>query len=258
MKLKRPLRGSERGADVRMVQRALNKAPSRTTILIDGIYGETSKRRVRSFEVAHSLIPNDGRFAQSTLDALWPYFDAYGRMRYRAFKVPERVLPWSHVGAVTKRRFLPVIWDKSLLDHSLTHKSSGLPRNDAEVTLWPAVDLAWGAGVRMYAPEDVEVDTKDTGASPGEALYLTGKSKLRYWFAHLDRDYPLGKKFSKGQFIAKTVDTAKGGGPHGHVAVNGEAHLGEGKQFLYGRDGTGPDYTHGAPTVGDQLTKALA
>lgn len=146
---------------------------------------------------------------------------------------------WVGIGPVTKG-------GASLLDMSLTHKTSG-------IALFPAVDLAWGAGVSMYAPEAVTVDTRDTSANPGEALYLTGRSGMRYWFAHIDRDYRLGTKFAKGAFLGKTVDTSRGGGPHGHVGVNGEAFLGRGKQFLYGRDGNGPDYSLGAPTIRNQL-----
>lgn len=146
---------------------------------------------------------------------------------------------WADIGPVTKG-------GASLLDMALTHDTSG-------IDLFPAVDTAWGAGVAMYAPEDVTVDTRDTSANPGEALYLTGRSGMRYWFAHIDRDYPLGTKFAKGTFLGRTVDTNKGGGPHGHVGVNGEVFLGKGKQFLYGRDGNGPDYTLGAPTIRNQL-----
>ena len=146
---------------------------------------------------------------------------------------------WADIGAVTKG-------GASLLDMSLTHQTHGIP-------LFPAVDTAWGAGVSMYAPESATVDTRDTSANPGEALYLTGRSGIRYWFAHIDRDYDLGTKFAKGAFLGKTVDTSAGGGPHGHVGVNGEKFLGKGKQFLYGRDGDGPDYSLGAPTVRNQL-----
>lgn len=87
MKLKRPLRGSETGADVRMVQRALNKAPSQTVIAVTGVYDETTQRRVRAFRTAHSLSPGS-HVDQVLLDRLWPYFDVYGRMRYRAYKPP--------------------------------------------------------------------------------------------------------------------------------------------------------------------------
>lgn len=92
MNLKRPLRGGEHGADVEMVQRALNKAPSRTTIATDGVYGPTTKRRVASFQKARKLA-GSGAFLQSTLDALWPFFDAYGKFRYGAYRAPPAQTP---------------------------------------------------------------------------------------------------------------------------------------------------------------------
>jgi len=145
---------------------------------------------------------------------------------------------WLSVGAVTKP-------GASLLDMRLTHNSDG-------IALYPAVDLAWGVGVSMYAPEACVVFLKDTSASPGEALYLKGVSGLQYWFAHLDRDYALGHSFAKGAFLAKTVYQAAGKG-HGHVGVNAEVFLGKGRQLKYGRSGTGPDYTTGSPTIRAQL-----
>lgn len=148
---------------------------------------------------------------------------------------------WAGIGPITRG-------GASLLDMSLTHDTSGIP-------LFPAVDLAWGAGVPMLAPENVVVDTKDTSSSPGEAVYLTGKSGMRYWMGHLDRDWPLGTKLAKGVVVGHTVAQSNPKKNHGHVGVNGEAFLGKGKQFLYGRDGNGPDYTLGAPTLRNQLLR---
>lgn len=150
--------------------------------------------------------------------------------------------PWAKVGPVTKP-------GASILDMDLTHATSGIP-------LFPAVDLAWGAGVPIYAPEAVVVDTKDTSANPGEALYLTGDSKLRYWIGHLDRDHPLGKRFSKGALLGRTVNQAEPREDHGHIGVNAEAFLGKGVQLKYGRTGNGPDYTRGSPTIREQLRRA--
>lgn len=147
--------------------------------------------------------------------------------------------PWADIGPITKP-------GASLLDMSLTHKTSG-------ILLFPAVDLAWGAGVVMYAPEAVVVDTKDTSASPGEALYLQGISGMRYWLGHLDRDHPLGTRFRKGAVLGKTIDQAAPKIDHGHVGVNAEAFLGKGKQLKYGRTGNGPDYTTGSPRIRVQL-----
>lgn len=140
----------------------------------------------------------------------------------------------------------------SLLNISLTHKTSGIP-------LFPAFDSAWGGGggVQVIAPERCTVDTKDTSSSPGEAVYLTGASKLRHWVGHLDRDWPLGKVFKKGELIGKTLPIP-GSSDHAHWGVNAEAFLGKGKQLKYGRNGNGPDYTYGSPTIGKQLAAALA
>ena len=132
---------------------------------------------------------------------------------------------------------------------SLTHKTGGIP-------LFPAVDLAWGAGVPMYACEACTVDTKDTRPVPEKPYISPGASGMRYWFGHLDRDHPLGKKFSKGALIAKTVNQPPGMTDHGHVGVNAEKFLGKGKQLKYGRTGTGPDYTTGSPRIRVQLQES--
>jgi hypothetical protein len=147
---------------------------------------------------------------------------------------------WANIGPITKP-------GASLIDMSLTHKTEGIP-------LYPAVDLAWGAGVPMYAPEACEVFLKDTSASPGEALYLKGVSGMMYWWGHLDRDHALGTKFSKGALVARTVNQS--GTDHGHVGVNAEKFLGAGKQLKYVRTGTGPDYTTGSPRIRAQLQES--
>lgn len=144
---------------------------------------------------------------------------------------------WANIGPVVKG-------GPSLLDEAPTHKTAGIP-------LYVAFDDAWGAGVTVIAPEFVTVHYKDTSANPGEALYLKGRSGMKYWVGHIDRDYALGTAFSKGAFIAKTVDQAST--DHGHFGVNGEAFLGAGKQFKYGATGNGPDYTLGSPTYRKQL-----
>lgn len=140
----------------------------------------------------------------------------------------------------------------SLLDLSLTHATSGIP-------LFPAVDTAWGGGggVIVIAPEGCVVDTKDTSSSPGEAVYLTGSSTLRHWVGHLDRDWPLGHRFAKGDVIGKTLPIP-GSSDHAHWGVNAEALLGKGRQLKYGATGNGPDYTLGAPTIREQLARLRA
>ncbi len=153
----------------------------------------------------------------------------------RDFSSPK----WAGIGSVTKG-------GKSLLDMVPTHATSGIP-------LYVAFDANWGAGTPVYAPEFVTVHLKDSSANPGEALYLEGRSGMRYWLGHIDRDYELGTTLSKGAFLGNTVPTNIGGGPHGHWGVNGEAFLGKGKQFKYGKTGTGPNYTLGSPTYREQL-----
>lgn len=147
---------------------------------------------------------------------------------------------WQNIGPVQPG-------GKSLLDMSLTHDTSGIP-------LFPAVDTAWGGGggVLVCVPEDCVVDTKDTSAGPGEAVYMTGKSGMRYWIGHLNRDWALGTTFAKGVVIGKTLPIP-GSSDHAHVGVNAEAFLGKGKELKWGRTGKGPRYTLGAPTIREQL-----
>jgi len=152
---------------------------------------------------------------------------------------------WKLVGPIQPGPFV------SLLDMSLTHPTSGIP-------LFPAVDTAWGAGggVIVIAPEACVVDTKDTSSSPGEAIFMTGRSKLRHWIGHLDRDWPLGHRFKKGDVIGRTLPIP-GKSDHGHWGVNAEALIGRGRELRWG-DGTGRPYTHGAPTIRTQLTRLLS
>lgn len=133
----------------------------------------------------------------------------------------------------------------SLLQQDLTHPTSN-------IDLYPACDDAFDAGREIIAPDACEVWKKDTSAHPGEAVYLKGVQLVDLWVAHIDRDYPLGKKFLKGQFIARVIDTDVGGGPHVHCGVNIERLVGAGKELKHHID-----YTHGAPLIGQQLKLLL-
>jgi hypothetical protein len=192
------------------------------------------RRARRSLHAASGYKPEGGHYkaVDAALDAL--------ELDLKKEMAPAKPKPWANVGPIQPGGI-------SLLDMSLTHKTSGIP-------LFPAVDTAWGAmgGVTIIAPEGCVVDTKDTGASPGEAVYLTLDCGLRLWIGHLNRDWPLGKRFKKGDVIGATIPIA-GTSDHAHVGVNGEAFLGKGKQFKYGATGNGPDYTLGAPTIRQQL-----
>lgn len=134
---------------------------------------------------------------------------------------------------------------KSILDHDLTHATSGLPR-------YPALDDAFRAGVEVIAPEDLVVIPPRTSARPGAAFYARGRSKIRYWFGHLDRAPDPGTRYVAGQVMAR-VAYHSGYTPHVHVGINVELLLGEGKELEHRLD-----YRHGAPTVGEQLRKLLS
>lgn len=138
----------------------------------------------------------------------------------------------------------------NLIDNAPTHATSGIP-------LYPAFDTAFTANMTIIAPENITVWFKDTSAYPGEAIYAYGDSGLKYWFGHLDRDWPLGVKINRGAVIGRVLPTTIGGGSHLHVGVNAEAFLGPGKQLKWGRDGNGPNYTWGAATIRQQLATAL-
>lgn len=138
---------------------------------------------------------------------------------------------------------------KNTLDWDFTHMTSGLG--------WPAFDVALsgdpGPSMAILAPEFMTVDTKDSSASPGEAFYATGRSGIRYWFAHLKNDWPLGTKLSKGVVVGHTLPTSIGGGTHLHLAI--DLRPVTGRHARYGRDGDGPNYTHGPYTLRTELLR---
>lgn len=129
---------------------------------------------------------------------------------------------------------------KSVLDHDLTHATSGIP-------LFPAYDDAFAQGTVILAVEPMEV-YRQSSARPGEAFYAKGRSGLRYWYGHLDRSHPVGTRFAKGDAVGKVAANSLGGGPHVHLGINVELIMGIGKQLRHHTN-----YTHGAPTVGAQL-----
>lgn len=139
------------------------------------------------------------------------------------------------------------IWSggKSVLLQDLTHKTSGIP-------LYPAFDDAFNQGRVIIAPEAMTVIEPLTGSSPGQAFFCRGRSKLQYWFGHLDRRQLPGTVFVKGEAIGRVAANNIGGGPHCHCGINIELLVGEGKQLLHHTD-----YTHGAPLVGVQLRKLM-
>ena len=131
---------------------------------------------------------------------------------------------------------------KSVLDHDLTHPTGGIP-------LYPALDDAFVAGREILAPEAMTV-TRASSSRPGSAFYATGRSGLKYWFGHLSSSPRVGTRFRKGQVVGRVLYHTVGGGPHVHLGINAEAFLGKGRELVHRTN-----YTHGAPTVREQLKK---
>lgn len=73
-----------------MVQRALNRwVDSRVTVPVTSVYDQRTRDRMTAFQLSENVKPADGSLEQATLDKLWPFFDRYGRMRYRTFRLPK-------------------------------------------------------------------------------------------------------------------------------------------------------------------------
>lgn len=130
---------------------------------------------------------------------------------------------------------------KSVLDHDLTHMTSGLG--------WPAFDDAFREGVEIIAPEDLVV-TKASSSRPGDAFYARGASKIEWWFGHLRVAPSVGRKFKKGDVMGVVGANNIGGGPHVHVALDARPLIGKHLE-------SHTNYTHGAPLIGVQLRRAL-
>lgn len=137
----------------------------------------------------------------------------------------------------------------SLLDMQLTHATSG-------IDFYPAFDTAFSEGMAILAPENLLV-SRSSSSRPGLAFYAIGAWKLKYWFGHLDRTHAAGKRFEKGELIGRVCENHIGGGPHCHIGVNVEELYGRGKQLLYGKNGDGPNYTFGSPSIRKQLLAFL-
>jgi hypothetical protein len=181
---------------------------------------------VHTFELLRTVLipgglPNAGQpaFDQTALNMLRAYGNAY---------VPD-------LGPVYSG-------GKSVLDHDLTHATSGLP-------YFPAFDDAFTQGKTIIAPEAGEV-YQQSSSNPGDAFYFRGDSGLKYWFGHLDSSPANGTRISKGSKLSTVCANSVGGGPHVHVGIDARDLIGH--ELIHHTD-----YTHGAPTVGKQLQDAL-
>lgn len=141
----------------------------------------------------------------------------------------------------------PVLEDGlAMLLHAPTHNTDGVPG-------FSAFDTGFGeAGRKILAPEPLVI-TKQSGAQGGDAVYARGASKIEYWIGHIGVPPVTGRKFKRGEVIARIADQA--GTDHVHWGVDTRPLTG--RTLLYGRNGNGPDYTFGSPTIGAQLAKAL-
>lgn len=132
--------------------------------------------------------------------------------------------------------------DKSVLDHDLTHATSGL-------ALYPAFDSCWSEGDPVIAPEQVKITRHSGGSFSGWSLYATGASGLRYYVTHLRSERAsVGSIVPKGGRIGTVGNFVGARVPHAHVGINAEALLGTGRELMHNTN-----YTHGQPTVGTQL-----
>lgn len=136
---------------------------------------------------------------------------------------------------------------KPLLLERLTHLTSRIR--------WPAFDGGWKAGMAVIAPEPLTI-TKQSGSKGGDAFYARGQSKIEYWFGHIAGAPATGKTFAKGARMCVIANIGAGdGGPHLHLGLNTIPLVGQ--QLKYGRTGSGPPYTIGAPTIGAQLAALM-
>ena len=136
----------------------------------------------------------------------------------------------------------------SMLIMSPTHMTSGVG--------YPAFDTGFGqAGRWIIAWEPITV-TKDSSAQGGDAFYARGVSGLVYWAGHMTKAPAVGTKFRKGQRIAQIAAIAASqGGPHFHLGIDARPLIST--HLKWGKDGAGPPYTYGAPSIGKQLGDGL-
>lgn len=135
---------------------------------------------------------------------------------------------------------------KSVLRQDLTHMTGGLDK-------YPAFDDAFHAGKSVIAPEPLTVTRRSSarrrdGTPNGKAFYADGASGIKYWFGHTTDAPAVGTKFGKGDRM--TFVSGNHEAPHLHVGVDARALIGKVLEHH-------TNYTHGAPTVGVQLAKAL-
>lgn len=268
MKLKRPLygphdpRGPSRGRDVRdFVKRSLHRVETnffpKPPGGFDDVYNAKTVEAVTMLQRANGIDPT-GNMGAETFDLLWTqYADAYAKWAYRTWSAPKPLPSIPDLGPFVEG-------EPSVLDHDLTHATGGFP-TVTHRTKFPAFDGGFRAGKKIIAPEPLRVyrassASRRDGRPNGKAFYARGVSGIEYWVGHTTDVPPISLKarltlgragplVPKGAFL--TTVSANHEAPHGHFAIDATALLG---YDLAHRT----DYSHGAPTVREQLEKALA
>lgn len=141
---------------------------------------------------------------------------------------------------------------KPLGMESLTHKTDGLlgsPNSPDPKSNYPALDFGWDTGEVVYAPEPLVV-TKQSSAQGADAFYATGESTIKYWVGHIVSSPRDGTRFKRGDVVGRIASIPNA--DHCHLGVNARSLLG-GRDLKWGRNGNGPDYTYGSPTISRQL-----
>ena len=145
----------------------------------------------------------------------------------------------------------PVLYGgKPVLLEAPTHNTDGLFERTG--SHYPAFDFGWIAGLEVLAPEDLHV-TDQSSAMGADAFYATGVSGLKYWFGHIVKAPANGVRFEKGNMLSRIALIP--GADHGHLGIDARALIH--KDLKWGRNGNGPDYSFGSPTIGAQLAKEL-
>jgi hypothetical protein len=198
----------------------------------DDVYNLKTENAVAVFQQFND-IPHTGQFGQATLDAMWPYADAYSKWVYRLYipPRPKPKVPW--LGPI-------VAGGLEVSRHKLTHVTDGIPG-------YPAFDDGWIPGRRVVAPEPLEI-TEQSGAQGGDAFYAVGESGMRYWIGHVVDAPSTGRKFGRAATVATIANLPSyQGGPHVHLGLNALALGVELQATGYGS----------GPSVDDQLRGAF-
>lgn len=252
MILKRPLYGPNRpkgptvGMDVKWMKWGVNRYEMELLLEPPGGYtnnfGEGLQEAIQKVVQPQENIPATGNIGQATFDVIWELWDDNHREKYRKWKVPPPKPPpvvVPDLGPIYRGSYAI-----SILQHSLTHRTSGIP-------WFPAFDDGWVAGRDVIAPEDLEV-YEQSGSAGGDAFFCRGESSIKYWLGHLAFTQPNGAKFSKGEKIGDIAWMPTSlGSSHVHCGIDARPLIGH--ELIHKIN-----YQPGAPTVGVQLREALS